>query len=116
MPPYFCRSGAPAPIIKCGFTNAMFAGNLHNGLARILLFENGHDLGLCESVCFHFSSPLSKDNGKTPFSTDHFLGNSTHQGKYCFGKTPYQTFVDSAKLAWEKDLSDKMLFTQQPVR
>ena len=40
----------------------------------------------------------------------------THQGKYCFGKTPYQTFVDSAKLAWEKDLSDKMLFTQQTVR
>jgi len=40
----------------------------------------------------------------------------THQGKYCFGKTPYQTFVNSAKLAWEKDLSDKMLFTQQTVR
>nr|WP_293834272.1 IS481 family transposase [uncultured Arsenicibacter sp.] len=40
----------------------------------------------------------------------------THQGKYCFGKTPYQTFVDSVKLAWEKDLSDKMLFTQQTIR
>ncbi len=42
--------------------------------------------------------------------------NRTHQGKYCFGKTPYQTFVDSAKLAWEKQLSDNFLFTQQTVR
>lgn len=40
----------------------------------------------------------------------------THQGKYCFGKTPYQTFIDSAKLAWQKDLSDSKLFTQQNVR
>lgn len=40
----------------------------------------------------------------------------THQGKYCFGKTPYQTFIDSAKLAWQKDLSDNKLFTQQNVR
>lgn len=40
----------------------------------------------------------------------------THQGKYCFGKTPYQTFIDSAKLAWQKDLSDNKLFTQQSVR
>ena len=42
--------------------------------------------------------------------------NRTHQGKYCFGKTPYQTFVDSAKLAWKKQLSDNFLFTQQTVR
>lgn len=40
----------------------------------------------------------------------------THQGKYCFSKTPYQTFIDSAKLAWQKDLSDNKLFTQQNVR
>jgi hypothetical protein len=42
--------------------------------------------------------------------------NQTHQGKYCFGKTPYQTFVDSSKLAWEKQLPDNFLFTQQTVR
>ena len=28
----------------------------------------------------------------------------THSGKYCFGKTPYQTFLDSKYLADEKML------------
>jgi hypothetical protein len=28
----------------------------------------------------------------------------THSGKYCYGKTPMQTFIDSAKLAHEKQL------------
>jgi len=28
----------------------------------------------------------------------------THSGKYCFGKTPMQTFLDSKKLSDEKQL------------
>jgi hypothetical protein len=34
----------------------------------------------------------------------------THSGKYCFGKTPWQTFLDSKKLA-----DDKMLDKLQPT-
>jgi transposase InsO family protein len=34
----------------------------------------------------------------------------THSGKYCFGKTPWQTFLDSKKLA-----DDKMLDRLQPI-
>jgi transposase InsO family protein len=34
----------------------------------------------------------------------------THSGKYCFGKTPYQTFLDSKHLA-----DEKMLDRMQPV-
>jgi len=34
----------------------------------------------------------------------------THSGKYCFGKTPWQTFLDSKKLA-----DDKMLDRLQPT-
>ncbi len=34
----------------------------------------------------------------------------THSGKYCFGKTPYQTFLDSKRLA-----DDKMLDRLQPI-
>lgn len=30
----------------------------------------------------------------------------THSGKYCYGKTPMETFQDSKKLAKEKDLSE----------
>jgi transposase InsO family protein len=29
----------------------------------------------------------------------------THSGKYCYGKTPLQTFIDSAKLAYDRDLA-----------
>jgi transposase InsO family protein len=29
----------------------------------------------------------------------------THSGKYCYGKTPLQTFIDSAKLAHDRDLA-----------
>ena len=29
-----------------------------------------------------------------------------HSGKYCYGKTPYQTFIDGKKIAIEKDLSN----------
>ena len=34
----------------------------------------------------------------------------THSGKYCFGKTPWQTFLDSKSLA-----DDKMLDRLQPT-
>tara|TARA_Y100000389_G_scaffold188808_1_gene211800 strand:- start:257 stop:610 length:354 start_codon:yes stop_codon:yes gene_type:complete len=36
-----------------------------------------------------------------------------HSGKYCYGKTPYQTFLDSKKIAKEKNLSN--LFDNQKV-
>ncbi len=28
-----------------------------------------------------------------------------HSGRYCYGKTPWQTFLESKRLAQEKDLS-----------
>ena len=39
----------------------------------------------------------------------------THSGKYCFGKTPYQTFLDSKKLADDKML-DRLRQTDNAVR
>jgi len=38
----------------------------------------------------------------------------THSGKYCFGKTPWQTFLDSKPLALEKQL-DRTMPTPDPV-
>ena len=38
----------------------------------------------------------------------------THSGKYCYGKTPLQTFIDSAKLAYDKQL-DRIQPTSEPV-
>ena len=34
-----------------------------------------------------------------------------HSGKYCFGKTPMQTFLDSRHLAYEKELDRFALVT-----
>jgi hypothetical protein len=39
----------------------------------------------------------------------------THSGKYCFGKTPWQTFLDSKKLADDKML-DRLHRTDNAVR
>lgn len=38
----------------------------------------------------------------------------THSGKYCCGKTPLQTFIQSAPLAYDKQL-DRMQPTSEPV-
>ncbi|MGH8730002.1 MAG: IS481 family transposase, partial [Burkholderiales bacterium] len=38
----------------------------------------------------------------------------THSGKYCYGKTPLQTFIESAKLAYDKQL-DRIKPTVEPV-
>jgi len=37
----------------------------------------------------------------------------THSGKYCFGKTPLQTFIDSVPLAKEKMLNELSLEIEQ---
>ena len=38
----------------------------------------------------------------------------THTGKYCYGKTPIQTFIESATLAYDKQL-DQIKPTSEPV-
>jgi len=39
----------------------------------------------------------------------------THSGKYCYGKTPLQTFIESASLAYDKQL-DRIQPTSEPAR
>jgi len=31
-----------------------------------------------------------------------------HSGKHCYGKTPYQTFLDGKHIAFEKNIDDKI--------
>jgi hypothetical protein len=40
----------------------------------------------------------------------------THSGKYCYGKTPMQTFLDSAHLAHEKMLDSLHHPAPEPER
>ncbi|EMY25477.1 hypothetical protein LEP1GSC115_5857 [Leptospira interrogans serovar Australis str. 200703203] len=37
---------------------------------------------------------------------DSYNYERTHQGKYCFGKTPFQTFLDTKELAKNKYLDN----------
>jgi transposase InsO family protein len=39
---------------------------------------------------------------------DYYNNERTHQGKYCYGKTPMQTFLDSKHLAQEKQLHKQL--------
>lgn len=43
---------------------------------------------------------IDLDEWVNKYNTDR-----THTGKYCFGKTPMQTFVDSKPIAWSKQLN-----------
>jgi transposase InsO family protein len=44
---------------------------------------------------------------------DYYNKQRTHTGKYCFGKTPYQTFVEAIPLAKEKLLDS---LSQNPIQ
>lgn len=35
---------------------------------------------------------------------ESYNAERTHSGKYCYGKTPMQTFIESAKLAYDRQL------------
>jgi hypothetical protein len=36
---------------------------------------------------------------------DYYNRERTHQGRWCYGKTPMQTFLDSLPMAKEKQLA-----------
>jgi transposase InsO family protein len=56
---------------------------------------------------YHSLDEIQEDADKW---IEEYNTERTHSGKYCFGKTPWQTFLDSKKLA-----DDKMLDRLQPT-
>ena len=61
---------------------------------------------------YHSLNEIQEDVDKW---LEEYNKERTHSGKYCFGKTPYQTFLDSKKLADEKML-DRLQPTDNAVR
>ena len=47
---------------------------------------------------------------------EEYNSQRTHSGKYCFGKTPMQTFLESKHLAKEKMLDSQILTPTQTVK
>ena len=56
-----------------------------------------------------FSKKLYKTIAELQADLDHWLKlyneERTHQGRWCYGQTPMQTFIDSIPLAKEKMLA-----------
>jgi hypothetical protein len=48
---------------------------------------------------------LEELQGDLDLFIDDYNKERTHQGKYCYGKTPMQTFLDSLALAKEKQIA-----------
>ena len=61
---------------------------------------------------YHSLDEIQEDADKW---IEEYNTERTHSGKYCFGKTPYQTFLDSKNLADEKML-DRLQPTDNSVR
>lgn len=51
---------------------------------------------------YHSLEELQRDVDRW---VESYNAERTHTGKYCYGKTPLQTFIDSAKLAYDRDLA-----------
>lgn len=45
----------------------------------------------------------------------YYNNDRPHSGRYCYGKTPMQTFVDSKELALQKQLNVPLKDTNQSV-
>ena len=61
---------------------------------------------------YHSLDEIQEDADKW---IEEYNTERTHSGKYCFGKTPWQTFLDSKKLADDKML-DRLHQTDNAVR
>jgi len=61
---------------------------------------------------YHSLDEIQEDADKW---IEEYNTERTHSGKYCFGKTPYQTFLDSKRLADDKML-DRLHQTDNAVR
>jgi hypothetical protein len=46
---------------------------------------------------------------------ESYNAERTHSGKYCYGKTPLQTFIEAAPLAYSKQL-DRIHQTSDPAK
>lgn len=71
---------------------------------------------------YHSSSELQKDLDSW---LNHYNTQRTHTGKYCYGKTPMQTFIDTLQLAKDKllektfkenTLDDNKKMTEVPIQ
>ena len=62
-----------------------------------------------ECYSLMFRKKLYRTLEELQVDVDHWLRvyneERPHSGRYCYGKTPWQTFLESKHLAVEKDLS-----------
>src|SRR5574343_1197581 len=68
------------------------------------------------AIVSNYSWPENPRTGQDVDDWVHSYNHDrTHSGKHCFGKTPWQTFLDSKAIALEKQLDRTMPTTSLPA-
>ena len=104
----------PTPRVPDGLTIALFpTGNSRRQGTTAHIPDNGicerfHKTVLDEFYRVAFRKKLYRGIDDLQADLDAWLKEynemRTHQGRWCFGKTPMQTFIDTLPLAKEKSL------------
>ena len=77
------------------------------------IVERYHKTMLNEFYRIAFRKKIYATIGELQSDLDHWMAEyneaRTHQGRYCFGKTPMQTFLDARAIAHDKQIGEQFI-------
>ena len=71
-------------------------------MSRLLWAQDTFFVGTFRTKVYHAVEALPADLDQF---LQHYNGERPHQGRWCYGKTPMETFIRSVQLAQEKYLA-----------
>ena len=81
------------------------------------IVERYHKTMLNEFYRIAFRKRIYATIGELQQDLDHWMAEyneeRTHQGRYCFGKTPMQTFLDARAIAQDKQIGEQFMAQMQ---
>jgi transposase InsO family protein len=82
------------------------------------IVERYHKTMLNEFYRIAFRKKIYATIGELQRDLDHWMAEYNeerpHQGRYCFGKTPMQTFLDARAIAQDKQIGEQFIAQMQP--
>jgi transposase InsO family protein len=82
------------------------------------IVERYHKTMLNEFYRIAFRKKIYATIGELQRDLDHWMAEYNeerpHQGRYCFGKTPMQTFLDARAIAQDKQIGEQFMAQMQP--
>ena len=81
------------------------------------IVERYHKTMLNEFYRIAFRKKIYASIGELQRDLDHWMAEYNeerpHQGRYCFGKTPMQTFLDARAIAQDKQIGEQFIAQMQ---